>query len=304
MNSLKRSLATLGTCVTLVACSPPGASAAAGSTPSAASNAAKSEPVSAPPESHYTATSRLPGLHAKALGTLPAPAKPSKFAQDDFCSYIAQKPETAAGKDAAAKGWTVSSEVTEGGFTAVGIFSQGEQGTSGTCMVRDGNIAIYRGTQLLGIVYADTPKEGEMGDVGGVMKTPTPGRLRIGDFTPANYVSGDIVLAENGFEVVPLATSEKYCGLDIPSLYGKEVPKARALLAKTGWKPKAPREEGEVSYPGHLTGEPEIADCSGTGYGFCSGGYAHPSGALMSFTTAGDGPATIVSYDVTCPGKK
>ena len=302
MNQSLRTALSMAVCVTLSACAQASPEAAiTQSAPASTTAPAAAAKADAP---GFTATSEVSGLHATALGTLPAAKGARAFSEGHFCSFISKRPETAGGKDAASKGWTVTSEVKSGELTSVGIFSRGEEGTSGTCMVQDGNIAVYKGQQLLGLVYGDTPEADSLSPIGGIIKTQIANRVRIGDFTPANYLSADIELSETGMKVVPLAASENYCGLDVPNLYGKEVPQARALLAKSGWKPSPPREEGDAPPSGHLSQEPEIADCSGTGYGFCSGGYAHKSGAFLSFTTAGDGPATIVSYGVNCPNTK
>ena len=302
MNLPIRIALSLAICVALSACAQ--AAPEAKSTESAAAAPAPTVEVPKIDSPGFTAASEIPGLHATALSALPTAKSGKTFNEGHFCSYIAKRPETAGGQDAAGKGWTVTSEVKSGELTSVGIFSRGEEGTSGTCMIQDGNIAIYKGKQLLGLVYGDKPEADSLSSVGGVIRTQIANRVRIGDFTPANYLSADIELSETGFKVVPLAASENYCGMDVPNLYGKEVPQARALLAKSGWKPSPPREEGDAPPSGHLSQEPEIADCSGTGYGFCSGGYAHKSGAFLTFTTAGDGPATIVSYDVNCPNPK
>lgn len=251
--------------------------------------------------------SDVAGIHIVAATTLPAPRRPMRFGPDHFCrNGVIDPPKTAAGKQAASLGWLVSSEQQAAGYTAIGVFSRGGQGTSGTCFIEDGNIVIYHDAQPVAIVYGDAPKEDEGGLIGGVVATLTTGRLRILDWTPATAASADIVLAADRIDVVAIADREIACGdITLPNLRNRSIPEMRKLLAPFGWSPaKSTGIEEDVGAEVSAyrrQGLTEVQDCAGTGYGFCSVRYTHRGGTVLNVTTMGDEPS-VARYSVTCAG--
>lgn len=252
--------------------------------------------------------SDLPGLRIAASHTLPPPTDPQAFGPGDFCANLAVAPKTAAGKQAARLGWQVTSEETRAGYTAVGIFSRGGDATSGTCLVEDGNVVLFRGAQVVAIVYEPRRGAGEAGSgvIGGVVPALAPDRLRISDFTPVGFEHADLLLGKDSIAVVPVAASETACGgLVLPNLRGMRVPDARKALAPHGWAPAgdasltadAPLDAAADFRKQGLT---EYETCSGTGYGFCALRYRHPTGATLSVTTVGD-DGSVSGYTVECP---
>ncbi|MBC7990569.1 MAG: hypothetical protein H7Y19_13430, partial [Luteimonas sp.] len=234
---------------------------------------------------------------------------PIRFEQGHFCRNGAIDPsKTAAGKQAAALGWLVTSEQQAAGYTAIGVFSRGSQGTSGTCFIADGNIVIYRDARPVAIVYGDVPVDDEGGSIGGVVATLTAGRLRISDWTPVGSESADITLAPDRIDVVAIAEKETACGdITVPNIRGKSIPQARTLLAPFGWRPAVFGDAASKDNPYDAArdyrneGLTEFETCSGTGYGFCSVRYDHRSGAVLGVTTVGDGTPTVSGVSVTCP---
>lgn len=252
-------------------------------------------------------SSSVPGVHVVAADVLPAPPQPATLASDSFCRNASvARPSTAAGRHVAALGWAVTSEEQAGDYTAVGIFSRGHDGTSGACTISDGNVALYRGSKLVAIVYGDPGESDAGGIVGGVMGTLTQGRLRISDWTPPNYPSADIVLTADRIDVVPIADSEIACGgLVVPNLYGKPISSARVALKRQGWRPNDLRQPAseddayDLAAGYRADGLAEIESCAGTGYGFCAASYVHPSGSVLNVTST-EGPDSISSYSVAC----
>lgn len=253
--------------------------------------------------------SDVDGIRIVSATTLPAPRRPMTFEPGHFCrSAAVDAPRTRAGRAAAALGWSVTSEVQAGSDTAVGVFSRGGQGTSGTCFINDGNIVIYRAAQPVAIVYGDAPADDAGGPIGGVVKTLTANRLRISDWTPVGFEHADIVLAADRIQVLPIAAKETACGnVTIPNLRGKAIPEARKLLAPYSWSPaRFPVDDagaaiGDAAAEYRKQGLTEFEGCSGTGYGFCNVGYTHRSGAVLDVTTVGDEPE-VARYTVTCAG--
>lgn len=249
--------------------------------------------------------SQVGSIRIAAADRLPAPRSPQSFEDGDFCANMRIQPVTAAGKHAASLGWYVTSEVEEAGYTAVGIFSRGGSATSGTCLISDGNVVLYRDGTPAAIVYEPPHPENESGLVGGVGETLTNGRVRISDWTPPGFVHGDIELRPDSITVVPVAAMETACGgIGLPNIRGKTVPEARKLLAPHGWKPKD-FSDGEQDNPHdsatslRAEGLSEFETCSGTGYGFCAVGYLHDSGASLNVTTVGE-EYRVSSYDARC----
>ena len=262
--------------------------------------------ISAVQAGDIAARSEVAGFRIAATAALPAPEAPQRFRQDDFCRNVAIEPETPAGRHAAALGWYVTSEAEAAGYTAVGIFSRGDNATSGTCLISDGNVVLYRDETPVAIVYEPPHPENEGGLVGGVVPTLTAGRLRISDWTPPGFVHADIELRPDAVRVVPVAALETACGsIGLPNIRGMDVPAARRALAPHGWKPADFNDQGDDNphdYAARLRkdGLSEFETCSGTGYGFCAVRYTHPGGAVLDITTTGDEPA-VSSYSVRCP---
>lgn len=253
--------------------------------------------------------SDVPGFRIAAAATLPPPRQPQAFESGDFCANLKVAPKTAGGRLAARLGWHVTSEEARAGYTAVGIFSRGGSGTSGTCLIEDGNVVLFRGAQPVAIVYEPRKRGGVeqgAGAIGGVVPANAPDRLRISDFTPIGLENADLLLGADSIAVVPVAASETVCGgLVLPNLRGKTVPDTRKALAPHGWRPagdpsvstEAPLDAAAAFRKQGLT---EYETCSGTGYGFCGLRYRHRSGAVLSVTTVGDA-GTVSGYSVECP---
>lgn len=252
-----------------------------------------------------TLTSLVDGLEITALTDLP-PA-PSDQGDRDLCGHkLVESPQTSAGAFVAAKGWAVTSEQAFGQLTAVTFVSGFIQGTSGTCELRDGNLGLFSGMQPVALVYAVDSEKILIGTASPF--GPTGLRLWSGDYLPAPLA--DIQPTGTDITVTPLAASEPVCNgtAEVPFIYGMSLTLARQKLMQAGWQPvpfTGDRSEGFGLAPDiAAAGAPEVEDCSGTGFGFCSYAYAGPAGTL-SVVTIGefteDGSLPVVSdYGADC----
>ncbi len=249
--------------------------------------------------------SQVPGLDIVALDRLP-PA-PSGASDGDFCGPLKEVAETSAGRAVERLGWRVTAEAQFGDLTAVSFVGSFVQGTSGSCLVQDGNVGFFAVDRLVALVYAADADDLPVGFV--VPFAQTGLRLWSGDYLPMPIA--DIQpLDGGGIALTPLAGSEPVCNgtAEVPLIYGKPIDVARKKLADAGWQP--------VPYSGDRSesmgldaeiadrGVPEVEVCSGTGFGFCGYNYAGPAGTL-GVTTVGefgeDGSFPIVSdYGVGC----
>jgi hypothetical protein len=248
--------------------------------------------------------SEVEGFRITEVDALPAPRNAQAFKEDDFCDGIQIQPKTRAGRHAASLGWHVTSETSLNGFDAVGVFSRGGAATSGTCLISDGNIVLYRDHQPVAIVYEPSAAPDTAGRIGGVVTTLSPDRLRISDWTPPAYQSADIVLVADAITVAPIAAMETACGqVQVPNLRGLAIPAVRKALAPHGWKPAAfPNTDDTVldaASTHRNAGLTEFETCAGTGYGFCSVRYIHATGTVLDVTTTGEDPE-VSGYEVQC----
>lgn len=248
--------------------------------------------------------SEVEGFRIASVDALPAPREPQSFAEGNFCRNLQIQPKTEAGKHAARLGWRVTSEESLAGFDVIGIFSRGGEATSGTCLVADGNVVVYRSGQPIAIVYQPRRGGEAGGRIGGVVPTLSSDRLRISDFTPPRFESADIVLSASSIVVTRIASMETACGgVQVPNLRGKGIPEVRKALAPLGWKPAVFRDTTDGGFDAaadfRKAGLTEFETCSGTGYGFCSVRYTHGDGPVLDITTTGDEPE-VSGYHVQC----
>jgi len=92
----------------------------------------------------------------------------------------------------AGKGWRVINEIQQGDVIIVGFFSQGVDGTSGSCFIKNGNVAIFDKGKLSALIYGDEIKDDGYSMTGAVSKTNLKNTFRLREFLPGfcsfNYV--------------------------------------------------------------------------------------------------------------------
>ena len=247
-------------------------------------------------------SSSVKGFHIVATTDLPQ-APQSETTNKSLSNCRVDPPETAAGKIVAGQGWHVMSEVEAGNNTIISFFSEGEDGTSGSCFVKNGNVGIFEGNQLKAIVYDDVVKKGAWSSIGRVSSTNQSNVFRLSEYTPGDQPVVDLYISGNLARIQPLALVEPFCkGMaPVPNVVDKPVERARQQLMGYGWSPIPGDDEHdsrleELRSKGIIEGDA----CSGTGFGFCEFSYKRESGASLNITTVGD-DFMIANYGVTCP---
>ncbi len=102
----------------------------------------------------------VPGLKITLLSQLPkAPA-----AVQAACGALA-KPTSEGGKLAASLGWGVVGEQKLGPYDAVSFAAEFAPAASAACVIDKGNVALFRGAQLVALIYAPPKVETPIGDI-------------------------------------------------------------------------------------------------------------------------------------------
>lgn len=233
-----------------------------------------------------------------AASTLPrAPA--SARSQAD-CAGAVREPVSAAARDVAGAGWGVTGEGTIGAYQVISFAGSFEPGTSGSCYVGKGNLAVFEGGKLRAIAYARSGSETTIGHI----EPFGNGDLRIWDGELLPQPIADLRRTEQGLAIGKLSRQERTCGGVVPAINERPITQARKALIASGWRPvdhgapedRADRREKDLATLGVI----EVESCSGTGFGYCSFDYER-AGAALSVTTAGDNEDPSVSdYAVKC----
>jgi hypothetical protein len=260
--------------------------------------------TSAPKPEAVAVSTAIPDVRIAAVRELPSPKQ--VFPVSENCSNDVIEPRSAGGKDALAKGWHVNGEVPLGDLEAVSIFNEAGDGTSGLCLIIDGNVVVYRGGQLLAIAYGERVED-TVGILGGVSATGFANRVRLWPGSEGSPVA-DLVLTSGGLAVSQIAEEEPACDgrVTLPNIYDLDIGKARARLMQHGWIP-VPALADEIDTWDRVKemrakGWVEVQGCSGTGMGYCGLDYRHASGATLSVTTAGD-ESSVIYYSAQCRTK-
>ena len=242
------------------------------------------------------AKSEVAGFSLVTLGALPR--SPENGSLDEYCEGYREKKLTAAGKKVAGLGWIVTSEAPLGRYQVVTFASGFTPGTSAMCFVRNSNIAIFDGTNLVALAYGSRAAEIPLG----IVEPQESGALLVWT-DPPGWAIAELRQDSDGFRLTAVAPVRTFCNRRavVPNVYGKPISVARRVLIEHGWHPLRPHERpGEADMANELAehGIIEAETCSGTGAAYCSFNYRGTSG-LLSVTTAGEDP-TVRSYTVKC----
>lgn len=242
---------------------------------------------------------------AIALATA-IPRAPASASDRESCAHLAADPKTPAGRNVAGQGWAVTGEAPlPNGNQAVSFVGKFESGTSGSCLLSAGNVAIFHDENLLAIAYAPRGSNQSIGRI--VPLGDGQARIWSGDFL--SQPVADLRVENEGYllALAPLAAEERLCGgrAAVPNIYGMNIDTARNVLESKGWTPV----RGEIGNDRNQFGREielvkrgilEVESCSGTGFGYCSFLYRGSAGTL-SVTTVGDDDLPGVSgYSVEC----
>lgn len=261
--------------------------------------------LAASPAQALDIPSQISGFQISKLTSLPKNS--AAQSEEHFCGAI-KKPRTPAGQQVAGADWVVTGEETHDSLTFVSFVGETSSGTSGSCLLTQGNIGIFQNDTLQAVIYADASQPSGLGTVEAVEGN----RIRIfdGDYLPVpvadlRIIDNDLLILSN------VAERDSFCDgkATAPNVYGLPIHLARRLLLAEGWQPAANPPDAEESvvsgYVEHLRKTmPEVQECSGTGFGFCNWEYRKDSDQALSVTTAGeaadDSSPQIVSFTVGC----
>lgn len=239
--------------------------------------------------------SQVDSLTITALNHVPAnPAGPVS----GECMFVVAEPVTPQGRGIASLGWGVTAEVAVGALGFVSFAGKAEVGSSGSCYITEGNIGIFRGGPLQGLIYAAPGAKRGIGRV-----TVIEGGLRVWDGDYPELPLADLRLhGDDRVVVSAVASRDRFCdgAVSLPNIYGLPIHLARRLVLAEGWVPVS----ADPDTPFLMPELPESQGCAATGFGICSFDYRAPNGLVLSVVTAGDpGPPSslaIVTYDVAC----
>ena len=243
----------------------------------------------------------VPGIAFSVVQVLPrAPA-----AERADCVRLTTKAASRAAAQVAAAGWAVTGEARLGRLQAVAFVGGARGGTSGSCLLTQGNLALFDGTRLLDIAYAEP---GARATIGGIEQLASDA-IRLWDGDELSQPIADIRQGTSTLAVLPLAPEQRFCAgrAVVPNIYGLPIDIARRLLDIKQWAPLpgepvaggiAEGREGELAKRGVV----EVESYSGTGFGYCAFRYRNAA-ARLNVTTIGDADLPAVSgYDVRCDG--
>jgi hypothetical protein len=265
-----------------------------------ASAASFAAPVSA--KDPIALKSEVPGLRIARLAKLPdAPDSDSSGAPP--CGVL-PAPKSEGARIASDRGWGVTGEAKLGPYEAVSFAGEFDQATGSACAIDQGNVALFDGSNLLALIYADKNSKLTIGRI-----TAVKDHLRILDGNLVQMPIGEVRLGEGGnVEVKPLAAEEQVCDgkAVVPNVYGKPITEARQAIIAKGWEPF---QSPPPSFPDPFgdsirkMGIVETTDCAGTGFAFCS--YYYRKGEMeLGVNSFGDGTPTVSDYDTVCERSK
>ncbi|RSZ32788.1 PASTA domain-containing protein [Variovorax sp. 553] len=242
--------------------------------------------------------SDLKDIRMKAIASLPKAG--GSAGERNGCPWRVLQPKSAAARLVAAQGWAVMADVPLGAYRAVSFAGQMEAGTSGTCNITQGNVAVFDGDKLVALAYGKSAEDTAIGNLTAL----EGGAVRVWDGDIVGSPVGDLrVEADGTVRLGKLADEESVCKgqAKVPNVYGMPIDQARKALADKGWKPVRIKPDGESRQAGLIKrGIVEVESCAGTGLAYCSFSYTGAAGALSVITAGEKGLPNVVGYDAKC----
>ena len=245
--------------------------------------------------------SKVDTLRIAAVSTLPS--NQGDTGDASLCSQFIQAPTSAGARAVRDAGWFVTGQASLGGYQAVSFVGALRPGTSGTCQLDDGNVALFKDGSIRAIAYG---RKGTPNAIG--MIRAEAGVVKIHDGDILHAPAAVLRVADDGaVSIDPLPASDAVCNgaATVPNIQNLGIDRARDSLANAGWAPSPrakPMREAEDPRAFDLAsrGVSEVDSCSGTGMGYCNFAYRGPAGRL-TVTTVGDAEwPTVARYAVTC----
>ncbi len=260
----------------------------------------------APASSTADVSTSLSGLRFTPLAQLPS--GPGDASDADACPGFALEPTSPAGKQVQKLGWPVIGEARLGRYQLVSFAGLFESGTSGSCTISRGNLAVFDGERLIALAYASKPTDTSIGH----LEPIEGGDVRVWSGDYPSTPTGDLHLTEgDALRLGEIAADESLChgAVHAPNIFNMRIDKARKALIAKGWQPVAGHFDQSSMYGRERglqkRGLVEVQDCAGTGFGFCTFNY-RSAGSVLSVVTVGDADDTgdglppVIRYDVKC----
>ena len=198
------------------------------------------------------------------------------------------------------KGWGILSEVRLAKYHLIAFAGSFSAGTSNTCSISQGNIAIFEQNNLLGIIHLDAPEATLIGS----LELMDAGFIRVFSGDTIQMPVADIHLSLNAFELKTISDLTAHCnGTSIvPSVFGKDIIEARNVLINHGFEPIEAIEPSLPVWRMHLIndGIREVDACSGIGYSFCKFRYKNENSSVNLITAGDDAFPSVVRIGVNC----
>jgi len=197
------------------------------------------------------------------------------------------------------KGWIVTSQLKYGPFELIS-FSGSLDASSGICVIKQTNVAIFKFQNLKGIFYTDP----DIDDSFGSIYIDQTGKIIA---VPVNEIvrpSFEITFRKNKITLDSLSYNTACEGEGIiPDLNGEYFESARKTLLQYGWKPTLELSGSEDFLRYYHKDEfledkrirskiPELITCSGTGFGFCKYLYENDT-SYLDLETVSDGNEVV-----------
>lgn len=246
-------------------------------------------------------------LSIEPISSVPSAPQARPAQADSFCHQAqpAANEASSAARAVLDAGWQVFDEHSLGEYQLITVFTQGSNATSSTCLLEDSQTLVFRNATPVARIYTPSTAN-DASPPGRLLATFQDNRIRINDGTPIAVPLADVVLSGSDLHLEPAPAIERWCDtLDIPYRHGQLIEQWRDEIMQRGWQPSEQPADDYLAPSVISLRErmPEIADCAGTGYGFCTLQYQHPSGAMMHATSFSDIPMQLVAFHVTCPAR-
>jgi len=249
--------------------------------------------------STYAVESRHHKIHFKRADLIPR--GPNPVAEANCKRYTATEPRKRA-KGIQDRGWAITSDIHYGPFNFVSFVGSFESITSGMCIIKNTNIAIFHNGKLMGFFYTDPDFDTELSSI----RIDNSGAISVYSGGGVDLPSVEIILRDNKItlDTPSYKTACKGDGI-IPKLTGQSIFDAREKLFSFHWRPSVDVNENEAFIQNQKKGPyykstrserylPELDTCSGTGLGFCKYVYERTSSYLY-LTTISDGGIVVYS---------
>jgi len=244
----------------------------------------------------------VPNVYIVAVQVLP---KAPEDGADDCGGANVAMLGTAGGHAVAEQGWTVNAETLVDGYTVISFYSDARQGENGMCLIKNGNVAIYKDSTLKALIYGPRVADDDdsVSPVAMAIDAGLPHRIQLWDSVGHNGPTAELVVNGNALSVQTLPDPESYCdgAAVVPTVYRENIEQARKRLLKAGWVPvraaDLPRQDPASDLV--ADGVIEAQGCAGTGLGFCDFAYRKGEHLTLSVGTIGD-EHRVTSLDVTC----